>query len=112
MAFTLPGARWAMSDDASDTEHPDDDLSPDRRRDARALLPAVYIDTWSTLIWSGHMRITLGEWLGEDPSYRGAFIMELDDAERLARHILRRAQRQRERDAAKLKKQQETEGRS
>ena len=55
------------------------------------------------------MRIDLAEWVVDDPSYRGAYLMELDDAERFANHILRRVKRQRLRDEAKAKKNQKSE---
>jgi hypothetical protein len=52
----------------------------------------------------------LGEWIAKDPHYRAAYLMELDDAEKFALTILRRVQRQRERDAAKTTKNQISEG--
>lgn len=82
------------------------------RREARASIPATYVDTWASQIWKGHLRLVLGEWLSGGPHYRAAFVMELEDAEGLARHILRRAERQRERDAARARKDQTPENES
>ena len=101
-----------MSDDPDEPVHPDDDVALESRREARAALPAVYVDTWSTVIWKGHMRIVLGEHVADDPHYRAAYVMELEDAKKLAQHILRRVQRQYDRDAARAKKDQDVEGSS
>jgi hypothetical protein len=73
------------------------------RREARAAMPATFVDTWSTVIWPGHMRLVLGEWLYGGPQYRAAFVMELDEVERLANELLERVQRQRDKDAEKRK---------
>ena len=66
-------------------------------REARAELPATYIDTWSSLIWKGHIRIALGEWITTNPKYRGAYVMELEDAKMFAEHLLKMVQIQQER---------------
>lgn len=66
---------------------------------ARSSLPAAYVDTWSVLRWRGHLRITLAEWMYGAPNYRAAFLMESEDAERLANYILELIERQRKEDA-------------
>jgi hypothetical protein len=76
-----------MSDDPGETKSPEREAALQARREARAELPATYIDTWSSLIWKGHIRITLGEWVAENPNYRGAYVMELDDAKRFVEHL-------------------------
>ena len=92
-----------MGDDPDDAKSAEKEAAIQARRNARAELPATYIDTWSTLIWKDHIRITLGEWIVDDPSYRVAYVMELDDAKRFAEHLLKRVQRQHERDSARAK---------
>lgn len=99
-----------MSDDPDEAKSPEIEAALQARRDARAELPATYIDTWSSLIWEGHIRITLGEWVADNPSYRAAYVMELDDAKRFAEHLLKRVQRQHEREAARTKSEQDPEG--
>ncbi len=79
-----------MSDDPNEAKSPEKEAALQARRVARAELPATYIDTWSTLIWKGHIRITLGEWIAGNPNYRGAYLMELDDAKVFAENILKR----------------------
>ena len=84
-----------MSDNATEDATPDD---KDIARELRANLPATYVDTWSTVTWKGHIRITLGEYMYGKDNYRAAFIMELEDAERLARHLVRAIERRRARE--------------
>jgi len=93
-----------------DPETDAEEVALNARREARAAIPATYVDTWATQIWKDHMRIVLGEWLSGGPHYRAAFVMELDDVQKLAEHILRRVQRQRQRDAAKAKAERTSEG--
>jgi len=59
------------------------------RSAARAALPAIWVDTWAVLTWSGHMRIVLGESMPTGTVYRGAYVMTIEDAERFANYILR-----------------------
>lgn len=92
MATYPPGTPTAT---ASAEEENEDD----RDYEAMARLPAVYADTWYVITWKGHLRMTLGEDF-EKPHYRAAFVLELDDAERLAKHILRSVERRRKRDTA------------
>ena len=75
-------------------------LARKQRVEARAALPAVFIDTWAFLSWRGHVRISLGEEVGESDQYRFAFLMELDQAEQFAHHVLRIVARRRENEAA------------
>jgi hypothetical protein len=103
-----------MADSADEPEVPDPEAEPNdpalqARRDRRAALPATYVDTWATLIWKGHIRVVLGEWIAREPYYRAAYLMELDDAEKFANALLERVARQRERDAARAKKDQSQE---
>jgi hypothetical protein len=85
----------------------DEPISPERekileaRREARAALPAVFVDTWSTLTWKGHIRTALGEWLVGEPHYRLAFVMSLDDAKEFAEALLRRIVARQEKDGAR-----------
>lgn len=65
------------------------------RQRARAAVPAFFVDTWAILRWSGHLRIVLGESLYGESNYRAAVVMELDEAERFALHILERVAEQR-----------------
>ena len=69
------------------------------RREARAALPAVFIDAWATLTWKGHIRIALGEWLVDEPRYRAAFVMTLEEAKDFAEDLLDRIEARQERDA-------------
>lgn len=67
-------------------------------QEERASIPAIYVDTWTFLPWKGHVRMVLGEELYQGDYYRGAFVMELNDAERFARHLLRVIERRKARD--------------
>ncbi len=83
--------------------NPTDPISEERqaaieaRRKARAALPAVYVDTWATLVWPGHLRFVLGEWVHGGPNYRGAFVMEFHEVERFANALLDIIKQERER---------------
>ncbi len=77
-----------------------------RRQEQRADLLTVYIDTWATLVWRGHIRIVLGEELYGRDIYRYAILMDLGNAEALARDILKRVQRQKERESEADNKKQ------
>ena len=92
----------AMSDEPDDTliEETEEQAGRRMRSEARASIPAVYVDTWGFSSWRGHIRITLGEQLGDTDKYRYAFLMELPEAERFARHILRIVERRRQKDGA------------
>jgi hypothetical protein len=81
----------------------------DEARELRAGLPAIYVDTWATLTWKGHIRIVLGETLYRHDQYRAAFMMELEDAERFGRHLLRAVERRRARESEEEKKDQDQE---
>jgi hypothetical protein len=69
------------------------------RREARAALPATYIDSWATLIWPGHIRIVLGEWLAKKVNYRAAYVMTLGEAKAFAEELLERVAKQEKEDA-------------
>jgi hypothetical protein len=83
----------------------------DIERELRATLPAIFIDTWSTLTWRGHVRISIGERLYKRDVYRSAFVMDLEDAEDFAEHLLKVIRRRRQREE-KLAKDQPSEGES
>lgn len=73
---------------------------PDPEWEAIAQLPAMYVDTWYLTTWRGHMRIALGEQFADlQNQYRLALVLELNDAESLARGILRGIERRRKKDA-------------
>jgi hypothetical protein len=86
-----------LADAAQDAE--------DIERELRANLPAIYVDTWATVTWKGHVRIVLGERLYKMDMYRSAFVMELSEAESFATHLLRVIQRRREREKEARKDQ-------
>jgi hypothetical protein len=94
-----------------ESPEPDEHISPDRqavlqaRRDARAAIPTTYVDTWATLIWKGHIRIVLGEWLNKNPQYRAAYVMELEDAKSFAETLLKRIKEQQEEDTSEARVQ-------
>jgi hypothetical protein len=89
-------SRNAMSEEASDEKEA---AALRERQERRADLPGHFIDTWSSLTWRDHMRITVGEELYDIDSYRFAMVMTLEDAEAFAQFILRRVQKQKERTA-------------
>jgi hypothetical protein len=74
------------------------------RQEARAAMPAVFVDAWATLTWRGHIRIVLGEWLLRKNNYRTAVVMELDQAKEFAEDLLERVQKRIEEDANLAKK--------
>jgi hypothetical protein len=86
-----------MADDPISAEE-EEEAEYEPRHEARAALPAVYVDTWATAVWSGQLRLILGEWLGKQPHYRAALVMELKDAKKLGRSLLRRVAAQEEKD--------------
>ncbi len=88
----------AISDDEEDETRTPKKKTPAERAELKAAIPAIFVDTWSTLRWKGYMRITLGEYLYRNPHYRAAFLMELDEAENFANHLLRAIQKQRDED--------------
>jgi len=107
------GARGrTMADDQDEPLSPEEAAALEARREARAAIPAVYIDTWATLTWKGHIRFVLGEWVGEQPHYRAAFLMELEDAKRFARQLLRRVEDRQKKDKAAGEDAQDPEGES
>lgn len=72
-----------------------------------ASIPAIFIDTWHTLTFAGHVRLTFGEIYGDTNNYRTAIVLDLDDGEALARHLLRVVQRRKARDKELAAKAQE-----
>jgi len=85
-----------MSDsEDEDSQHEEARLA---RSAARAALPAIYIDSWSTLTWTGHIRIALGENMPTGDVYRSAVVMTLSDAENFAQHLLGSIERRREKE--------------
>jgi hypothetical protein len=69
------------------------------RREARAAIPAVFVDSWATLTWYGHIRIVMGEWLVRKNNYRMAFVMELEQAKEFAEDLLGRIEKRQQEDA-------------
>ena len=67
---------------------------------ARSGIPAIYIDTWFLTTWRGHMRITFGETVSHIDAYRSAIVLELRDAEKLAKQMLEMVARRKARTAA------------
>ena len=82
----------------------------EERRESRGDLPAVFIDTWAFSTWQGHVRITLGEEIGNKDVYRSAFLMELNEAEYFANHLLKVIRIRREKEAAKKQAESAPEG--
>src|SRR4051794_15158187 len=80
------------------------------RRARRAKLPTIYVDTWSTLTWKGHIRVVLAEWMNDEPNYRAAFLMELEDAKKFAEYLLEIIEEREKKDAAFVAKEQAAEG--
>jgi len=68
------------------------------RTRAIASVPALFIDTWSVVTFTGHARITFGEIYGNTDNFRTAIVVDLDDAESLGRQLIRSAQRRKLRD--------------
>ena len=68
-------------------------------REAVAAVPALYVDTWHIITWRGHLRITFGEELAEEDSYRTAIVMELGDAEKLASQLKRMIEQRKQKDS-------------
>ena len=64
-------------------------------------VPAAYVDTWHLYTWSGHMRLTFGEIFGDLVGYRSALVLGLDDAEKLARQMIRIIERRKARRRSK-----------
>ena len=91
-----------MSDIQSETESARKAAARLSRAEARAAVPAIFVDSWSTLIWPGHIRIVLGEWLMRKTNYRAAFVMTLEDAKDLAEIILKQVAVQQKEDAEPL----------
>ena len=106
-----------MSDESTESPIPlPDEISAEKeailrmRREARAEIPALFVDDWSMLSWEGHIRFVLGEWLASRPNYRAAFVMSLNDAQLFAENILERVAKRREIDAAEARKTPAAEG--
>jgi hypothetical protein len=97
-----------MSDNPRDAAALAKEAARERRRDARAAVPALFVDTWATLTWRGHIRIALGEWIRDDPYYRGAYVMELEEAEKLANFILQEVKERQQKDIARAKGGEDT----
>jgi hypothetical protein len=74
---------------------------------AIAAVPALFIDTWHTLTFEGHVRVTFGEMYGETDNFRTAIVLDLDDAESLGQQLLRVVKRRRARDKERAAKAQE-----
>jgi hypothetical protein len=62
-----------------------------------ASLPATYVDGYTVSWWSGGIRISFAEYLHRERHYRVAVMMDLDDAEDLAKTLLRSVEKARER---------------
>jgi hypothetical protein len=103
-----------MNDEPASSTEPDQEsdepsTAEDIARELRANLSAIYVDTWVTLTWKGHVRFVVGERLYRKSHYRSAFVMELDDAEAFARHLLGAVERRRTKDTERTKKDQDME---
>jgi hypothetical protein len=61
----------------------------ERIREEVSALPATFIDGWFTTTWRGHIRIVISEKMYDIDRWRYAFILEWDDAEKFAAHILK-----------------------
>jgi hypothetical protein len=68
------------------------------RRRAIAAIPAIFIDTWTTTGFAGHVRVTLGEIYGAMDNFRAAFVLSADDAILLGRQLVRSGERRKARD--------------
>jgi hypothetical protein len=56
-------------------------------REAVSALPATFVDGWFTTTWRDHIRVVLSERMYDKDQWRFAFVMEWEDAEKLALHI-------------------------
>jgi hypothetical protein len=88
-----------MSDDPKPASEAEENAAREARREARAAISAIYVDTWAVLTWSGHVRFVLGESVGDDDHYRAAFVMEVEDAEGFANHLLQIVKRRKAKDS-------------
>jgi hypothetical protein len=55
--------------------------------EAASNVPAFYVDTYWLTVWEGHIRITLGELLGDNERYRTAVVIPWDQALSLSKDI-------------------------
>ena len=78
----------------------EEDQEVERERLRQRDLPSVWIDTWSTLTFKGHVRVSLGEEFAEGAFYRSAFIMDLDQAEAFALHLYGAVQKRKAKEEA------------
>jgi enterochelin esterase-like enzyme len=85
-----PASNPAPADPVSDEE---DKAEREVARRSAVELPALYCDAFWTTSWTGHVRIAFGEYL-DQPRYRTAIVMPLDEAEALANYILRLVERE------------------
>ena len=81
------------------------ELENDEEKIARSGIPAIYIDTWFLTTWRGHMRITFGETVSKIDAYRSAIVLELNDAEKLSRQILKMIERRKEKEIIRASQQ-------
>jgi len=71
------------------------------RRRAIGSIPAIFIDTWSTTGFTGHVRATFGEIYGNIDNFRVAIVLSADDAISLGRQLVRSGERRKARDKAR-----------
>jgi hypothetical protein len=97
-------AEMVMADEPNKTLRPEvaEAIEKATEKEAKdraiAAIPALFIDTWHTLAFAGHVRLTLGEIYGKTDNFRTAIVLDLDDAEALGEQLIRVARRRRRRD--------------
>lgn len=65
-----------------------EDGSGKKQHRAIASIPAIYVDSYSLAWWPEGVRISFAEYLYDEPHYRLAVTMPLNDAEALGRALL------------------------
>jgi hypothetical protein len=62
-------------------------------------IPALYLDSWHLYGWRGHIRVTMGEQMGDLDKYRIAFVMETNDVEAFAKQLLQMVERRKKKES-------------
>lgn len=73
-------------DEQTKVEKMEKKIEIDRRRMA---IPGLYVDTFSTLQWKDHVRITFGETgINGESAWRAAIVIEKDLMKRLSNRLI------------------------
>lgn len=60
---------------------------------ALASIPATFCDAFTVSSWEGHVRLSLGEFLGDKLHYRVAVVMPVEDVRELITYLERAVKR-------------------